>query len=265
MDKEVPFRIVQISDIHLFAEREKALLGIKTHDSFEAALDLLKTDKKPDLILLSGDLSQDGSKASYVHIADRMKTFDVPIYYVAGNHDDPNMLNTVYPLENITHHRHIVLKNWHLILLNSQKPGAVEGFLDNAQLQFLQHCLQMYPEHYGIVVFHHQPIPVGSAWLDNLGLTNANDLWSVLKYFSKMHTILFGHVHQEHQGKKNGIQYFSAPSTCIQFKPESKDFALDKLPPGYRWVDLYSDGRLETGVRRAAEYVGDFEVNAKGY
>jgi len=260
-----PFRIVQISDIHLYGEQEKALLGVKTHDSFEAVIKLLKTDQKPDLIILSGDLSQDGSKASYLKIAEKMKEFTLPIYYVPGNHDNPKTLSETYPLENITHHRHIVLKDWHLILLNSQKVGAVEGFLDHSQLNFLQHCLQMYPEHYAIVVFHHHPVPVGSAWLDKLNLTNADALWPILKSFSKMHTILFGHIHQEHSGKKDGIQYFAVPSTSIQFKVKSEKFALEKLPPGYRWVDLYSDGVLKTGVRRAAEYVGEFDENAKGY
>lgn len=259
------FRIVQISDIHLFEEPEKVLLGVNTTESFDAAIQLLKMDQKPDLIILSGDLSQDGSIASYLRVAEKLKEFAIPTYYVLGNHDEANTLHETYPLENITHHKHIVLKNWHIILLNSQNVGAVDGSLDRIQLNFLQHCLQMYPEHYAIIVFHHHPIPVGSVWLDRLGLTNADEFWLILRSFPKVHTILFGHVHQEHEGKKNGIQYYSAPSTCIQFKRKSDEFALEKLPPGYRWVDLFPDGSLKTGVSRAPEYIGEFDEGAKGY
>ncbi len=262
---EMPFRIVQISDIHLFDREEDALLGVKTNESFDAVVELLKSDQKPDLIILSGDLSQDGSTESYIRISDKMKEFAVPVYYVAGNHDNLKILNEIYPRDNITHHRHIVLKDWHIILLNSQKVGAVDGYLDRTQISFMEHCLQMYPEHHAIVVFHHHPILVNSVWLDKLGLTNADELWASLKNFPSVHTLLFGHVHQEHEGKKNGIQYFSAPSTCIQFKRNSDNFALEKLPPGYRWVDLYPDGSLKTGVHRAAEYVGVFDLHAKGY
>ena len=262
---EVPFRIIQISDTHLFAEAEQVLLGVKTQQSFDAVVKLLKSEPLPDLIILSGDLAQDGSQATYLRLADQLKELPVPIYYVVGNHDDPDNLNAVYPLENITHHRHIVLKDWHLILLSSYKAGAVEGYLDKTQLSFLEHCLQMYPEHHAIVVCHHQPVPVGSAWLDRLGLTNAADLWAVLNHFPHVRTVLFGHVHQEHEGEKNGIRYYSVPSTCIQFKPNSAKFALDKLPPGYRWIELFSDGTLKTGIRRASEYVGKFDVHAKGY
>ncbi|HSW69876.1 MAG TPA: 3',5'-cyclic-AMP phosphodiesterase [Gammaproteobacteria bacterium] len=260
-----PFRIIQISDTHLFGKLEQALLGVKTNESFDATLELLRSDQNPDLIILSGDLSQDGSSESYIRIAEKLKEFAVPVYYVAGNHDNPENYTKIYPLENVTHHRHIVLKDWHIILLNSQKIGAVEGYLERTQLSFMEHCLQMYPEHHAIVVFHHHPVPVQSAWLDKLGLTNANELWSALSHFPSVNTILFGHIHQEHEGKKNGIQYFSAPSTCIQFKRKSDDFALEKLAPGYRWIDLFSDGSLKTGVRRAPEYVGEFEAHAKGY
>ncbi len=261
----VPFRIVQISDIHLFESQEKALLGVKTEDSFNAVVSLLETVSRPDLIILGGDLSQDGSRASYVRVAEKLKIFEVPVYCVVGNHDNADMLQDVYPLGNVTDQRHIVLKDWHIILLNSQIPDRVEGALDLSQLQYLEHCLQMYPEHHAIVVFHHQPVPVGCAWLDNLGLKNASALWSMLANFPKMHTILFGHVHQVHEGKKNNIAYYSAPSTCIQFKRNSDNFGLEKLPPGFRWVDLYPEGRLETGVSRASEYVGQFDENAKGY
>src|SRR5947207_12757305 len=102
-----PLRIVQISDIHLFGGKEKTLLGVNTQESFQAVVDLLQADeKKPDLILLSGDLSQDGSESSYLRLAEILKDFMLPIYYVPGNHDDGKMLSLVYPLGNITHHRH---------------------------------------------------------------------------------------------------------------------------------------------------------------
>ncbi len=40
----------------------------------------------------------------------------------------------------------------------------------------------------------------------------------------------------------------STPSTCAQFLPNSDDFALDSRPPGYRWLELSSDGSISTRV-----------------
>jgi Icc protein len=40
----------------------------------------------------------------------------------------------------------------------------------------------------------------------------------------------------------------STPSTCFQFVPGRDDFAIDDRPPGYRWLHLYPDGRIDTRV-----------------
>ena len=259
-------KLIQISDIHLFTDKEAALLGVKTEDSFQAVIDMLhKQSPKPDFLILSGDLAQDHAETTYRRIAEKLKPLSLPIYYIPGNHDDPKVMARVYPLDTIVSERQIVQDSWQIILLDSHKPGAVEGYLAPSELDFMQRCLQQYPEHHSIVAFHHQPFPVGSAWLDNLGLKNADMLWKILAHYPRAQTVLFGHVHQEHSKNFNGIQCYSSPSTCIQFKTRSDQFALEKLPPGYRWLELFPNGSIETKVCRANHYVGVFDVNAKGY
>ncbi|EKD71563.1 MAG: Ser/Thr protein phosphatase [uncultured bacterium] len=261
-----PLRIVQISDTHLMSEKDGALLGVKTDDSFRSVVELLKQDKKkPDLILHSGDIAQDGSEKAYLRLATLLSELNVPIYCVPGNHDNPNIMANVYPQEMVSDNRHIVFKKWHLIMLNSQKPGAVEGFLDQTQLRFMQASLQLHPEHYAAIIFHHHPVLVNCCWLDKLGLINADEFWRVALHFSNIKGVFFGHVHQELEQAHNGIACFSAPSTCIQFKPRQEHFTLEKIPPGYRWIELYEDGSIQTGVVRAANYVGVFDPHAKGY
>lgn len=263
---DAPIKIIQISDIHLFADKNRELLGVKTEESFQAVVDLIKAqDNDMDFILLSGDLTQDGTHEAYLRVVNMLKSFNVPIYCVPGNHDDSKIMGHVYPRETVSNHRHIILKNWHLILLDSQKPGSVEGYLDQSQLKYLQHCLQTYPEHQAIVVMHHQPLPVGCEWLDKLGVTNAEELWDILSRYPNVHTILFGHVHQTSEQEKNGIKCYSLPSTCIQFKCHQDNFGLDEIPPGYRWIKLYDDKRIETGIKRVSKYIGTFDPNAKGY
>lgn len=259
-------RIVQISDIHLFADPGKALLGVKTQDSFQAVRDKVQADENAaQLIILSGDLSQDNSEASYLRLAEMMKPLRVPVYYVPGNHDDPNLMARLFPRDNILNDKQLIIDNWQIILLNSQKPGAVEGLLDTTQLAFLQNCLQSYPEHHAIIAFHHHPFHVGCAWLDNLGLTNADEFWQIVSRYPNVRTVLFGHVHQEHARVMNNIHCYSTPSTCFQFMRNQDHFGLEKLPPGYRWVDLLEDGRVNTGVARVPHYIGIFDENAKGY
>ena len=261
-----PLRIIQISDMHLMADTNGMLLSVKTQESFEAVVELIKqTENSLDLILLSGDLSQDGSEVAYKRISSLLKDFHVPVYFVPGNHDRLNLLSHVYPSDTISNNKHIILKDWHLILLNSQKPGSVEGYLDRSQLEYLKECMEACPDHHAIIVFHHQPVPVGSQWLDNVGLKNADEFWQFISSYPKINTVLFGHVHQEFERVINGIKCYAPPSTCIQFMRNQDKFGLENLPPGYRWVHLHQDGRVETGVRRVEKYIGVFEDKATGY
>ncbi len=259
-------RIVQISDIHLYGDKQQNLLGVKTFESFVAVVNLLKADKnKPDMIILTGDMAQDHSEQAYRNMVDVLKEFTVPIYFVAGNHDNPDIIERLFPMNNISDKKNIVFDHWNIILLNSQIPGRVEGCLNVSQLNYMQACLQAYPHHHAIVMFHHQPIPVGSTWLDQYILTNANEFWRLVKNFPQLRTIFFGHVHQVHEGQKQGVNYYSAPATCIQFMRKSHDFALENLNPGYRWIELSPEGELKTGISRVANYVGTFQADAKGY
>lgn len=261
-----PLRMIQISDTHLFGDTDKALVGVPTETSLEAVIDLIKRKAgKFDMIIHSGDLTQDYSPRGYIRLAEMLSIFNVPIYCVPGNHDDPKVMADVYPYQFVSSDRHIVTDHWQMVLLDTHKPNAVEGYLPLEQLKFLEECLVQHPDHHAIVLFHHQPIPVGCRWLDNLGLTNAEALWKIISKFPKVKTVLFGHVHQEYEQVMNDIKCYSTPSTCFQFKRKQDDFGIEDLAPGCRWIDLYDDGRFETSVIRAEHYVGKFVVNCKGY
>lgn len=263
---KIVLRIVQISDMHLFENTDETLLGVNTQQSFRVLLDLLKADEMaPDLILLTGDLSQDGTEKSYQRLAEQVSELQIPVYCVAGNHDLTDAMRQIYPYAMISMDKHIIAENWQLILLDSNVVGKVHGYLDERQLTFMEQCLKTHPKQRAIIVFHHQPVPVYCDWLDKLGVLNAEEFWQVAAKYPQIHTILFGHVHQQYEGNKNGIALYSTPSTCIQFKRKSAEFALEKIPPAYRIIELYANGELRTQVRYAKDYVGIFEKDAKGY
>lgn len=262
----VPLRIIQISDTHLFADEKKALVGVPTQQSLQAVIDLIKREAGEfDIIIHSGDLTQDYSRPSYIRLVDMLSTLNKPMFCVPGNHDDSDTMAEVYPYLQMSNDKHILTKDWQMILLDSHKPTAVEGYLEPKELKFLEDCLTLHPDQQAIIVFHHHPMPVGSLWLDKLGLTNADELWKIIGRFSKVNTVLFGHVHQQFEHVVNGVKCYSTPSTCFQFKRHQDEFGIEKLPPGFRWIHLYDDGRLETAVVRTDHYVGVFEEKCKGY
>jgi Icc protein len=264
--KEKSLEIVQISDIHLFANQNNELLGVNTQKSFEAVIQLLKNDPKPiDFILLTGDLTQDQSHEAYKRVAELLKPFNTPMYYIPGNHDDIRIMEQIYPIAHVKNDKQLIFDHWQFVLLNSQKKNVVHGYLAKKELTFLEKCLTEYPSKHTAAVLHHHPFPIGTTWLDPQGLHEPEQFWKILSKHRQVNLVIFGHIHQDSHTNHQGIDCYSPPSTCIQFKPKQVEFKLDHIPPGYRRFTLHADGKIETAVYRTQEYIGTFDIQATGY
>lgn len=81
--------LVQLSDSHLFAEADGALLGMSTRDSLEKVVEQVLVEQlQIDLVVASGDISQDGSVESYEAFRRISARIAAPARWFAGNHDE---------------------------------------------------------------------------------------------------------------------------------------------------------------------------------
>jgi Icc protein len=246
-----PIRLLQISDTHLFAGAKGQLLGIRTADSFQAVLHAIQMQNQHfELVLATGDLSQDYTPASYQRFASMAHALAKPIFWLPGNHDDGPLMRQLMPDCGVSNARQILLPGWQIIMLDTQVYSVVHGWLKVEQMQFLEQCLASEPDRFTLICMHHNTFPVGSAWLDQHDLKNAPDLLALLARFPKVKAVLCGHVHQETDIEHKGVRFISSPSTCIQFEPLSRDFGLDTKGPGWRYLQLHADGRVDTQVHR---------------
>src|SRR5690554_5951830 len=127
-------------------------------------------------------------------------------------------------------------------MLDSSVHGKVHGELSADELTFLDQTLS---EHSGLpamVCLHHHPVDIGSDWMNQIGLKNREAIWQVIDRHTNVRCVLWGHIHQELQQQRNGVQLMASPSTCIQFTRGSTDFAVEPLAPGYRWFELDPSG-----------------------
>lgn len=258
-------RIVQLSDCHLFKSTEGKLLGLNTEQSLSLVMDLIQDQQHAiDLVLATGDLSQDGSSESYARFHKSMEAFACPVYWLPGNHDLTDIMANHQVARRMSPCV-IDAEGWQIIMLDSTIRGKVPGNFADTELQFLQKALQDSQGKHVMIALHHQPVPVGSDWLDQQIVGNASEFFEVVDQFSNVRAIIWGHVHQVFETRRKGVKLMSVPSTCVQFLPNSQDFAVDKESPGYRWIDLNPDGSLGTGVSRVTgvEFVVDYSV--KGY
>lgn len=257
--------VVQLTDSHLFAEADGTLLGMPTRASLDAVVDRVLSEQPViDLVLATGDLSQDGTVESYQAFRQTSERLSSPTRWIPGNHDE--LREMAIAAQNSDFLEPVVdVGNWRITMLDSAVSGSVPGFLQDGQLQLLAQALSEAPQRHHLVCLHHHPVPIGAAWMAPIGLRNPEALFEVLERFPHVRGLLWGHVHQAFDQTVNGLRLLASPSTCIQFAPDSVDFGLDAVAPGYRWLRLHEDGQLETGVSRIDPDLFDVDINGAGY
>lgn len=258
-------RIVQITDIHLERETGGRLAGMDTDASFAHVLGLLdRLPLAPQLILATGDLANNGYPEAYRRVRDAFDARPVPWAWLPGNHDERESMERVLgdgaPMERV-----LLAGAWQVILLDSSVPGEVGGELGEEELARLDTLLAARPDRHALVCLHHQPVPVGCAWLDEQAIADADRFFEVLGRHPQVRAVLWGHVHQDYNAERAGLRLLASPSTCIQFAPQSAGFRLDDRKPGLRVLDLQPDGSLRTEVLRIEGVELGFDRECTGY
>lgn len=257
--------LVQLTDSHLFADAGEKLLGMDTAASLQRVIDLVLAEQpRVDLVLATGDLSQDGSLASYERFRQLSERIEAPARWCPGNHDE------LAAMQQATQGSELMLPvldigTWRVVMLDTLVPGSVFGVLREEQLELLDRALREAPERHHLICLHHHPVTIGSRWMDGIGLRNRDELFQVIDRHSNVKALLWGHIHQEFDASRENVRLLATPSTGVQFTPGSEEFDVDKLAPGYRWLRLHADGRLETGVSRVVGVDFEVDYSVRGY
>jgi Icc protein len=260
-----PLLIAQLTDTHLFADGSQEMLGCRTNHSFRAVVaDISQLQPQPDVLLLTGDLSQDETLESYVYLRSLIEPLNIPTYWIPGNHDQgladlEQGLNSALILPD----KHFQKGEWNFILLNTMMIGKVQGRLSVAELTRLEEQLHLHHQP-TIAVLHHPPLPVGAECMDQIRLENSDELFEIIDRFPQVKIVLFGHIHHAFEQLRHSVRYVGTPSTCVQLKPKSEVFTIDARPPGFRLLRLYPDGQYETEVRRVATLAATAKPIANG-
>lgn len=259
-----PYRLIQITDTHLGGRPGEQLLGLDTDESFLDVLHALKqTEPGCDLVVASGDITSDGHIEAYERFLRGVKThLPCPVSWLAGNHDLDSAMRQ-FSADQVKRD-YIELEHWQIILLDSSVPGHEYGEIRRSELQRLRELLDRCDKP-ALVFVHHQPVAVGCDWIDQYVIKNAPELLDLLAQYPRVKGLSWGHVHQEFVSQYAHFALYSSPSTCIQFKPNSQDFALDEKMPGYRWFDLSPEGNLMTGIERIPEKTYGIDFASAGY
>lgn len=220
-------QVLQISDTHLV--REGALVSniLDTESPLRRLVvrikELQEEVGKLDAIIVSGDVSDDGSDESYELFKSIMHPLDIPIYAVPGNHDQRSSFRAAFltggylpKTGKLNWHR--AIRDLHIIGLDTLIEGEGGGELDADTLDFLQAKLRILHGSPVIVIFHHPPFDTGMAFMDSLGLRNgAQQLEEILSSFVGDLIVVCGHIHRNISTQLGGHGVITAPSVCSSF------------------------------------------------
>lgn len=246
---ETAARLLHITDTHLFAEPDVRLRGVDTRRSLAAVLaHAAAHGGRPDAALVTGDISQDETAGAYAAFRELLEPVGAPVWCLTGNHDAPGLMDGPLGRAPFSFSGTAAVPGWHVVLLSTHLPGDHGGRLPDAELARLAAELAAHREDHVLVALHHHPVPLGSRWLDELGLYNAAEFLAIIDAAPQVRCIVAGHVHQASDLERNGVRILTTPSTCFQFLPHMDRFAVDSRPPGYRWIELGRDGSVRTEV-----------------
>lgn len=257
-------RVLQLTDCHLGGARGETLLGLDVDVSFDDVLDhIVVHEDTPDIILATGDIASSAEPQAYQRFYQRLqeKLPNIPVVCIPGNHDLKQVMMGALPEPAMS--KQVDLGEWLLLMLDSTIPHKEHGDLAPAELDFLREAIEGNPDKHIVVCMHHQPVPVGCEWIDQYTVGASDKFLELVEQANNARIVLWGHVHQAFEDQREHVRFMSAPSTCVQFKPNSCEFALDRQMPGYRWIELESQGEYQSRVGRISErdYPIDYESN----
>ncbi len=234
----VVHNFIQISDCHI--DDNPQSMGVDTHQNLARIINEI-TPIKSDALLISGDLTHNGTPDSYTKLKELLTPIQSDIFVIKGNHDSDNLTTTFARCL----FKKISLGVWDIISINSVQANKTSGYLSKNSLSELNAQLNQSTANFIIVMLHHPIVPMNSTWDDSLSLENPQDLFAVLDKYTKIRAVLFGHAHESAEFNKRGLKIIACPSTAVQFTDEKRI--------GFNYYTLNDNGRLEYETRWVAQ------------
>jgi 3',5'-cyclic AMP phosphodiesterase CpdA len=203
--------IAQISDIHASPDGPSLL-------AFERAIDWLKAFR-PDALVLTGDLVDDGWQQGYRRIAEGLRALNFPVYLLPGNGDDRSVMRAELSevgrwtgMSGPMHFRAAV-NGVSLVGVDVTVPGQSYGEI-RPHLPWLRNALSDVA--IPVLLFTHQPpFEVGIEVLDQVGCRNGDALREFLEAGTRPPLgVLCGHVHRPVSGRWGSIALQTCGSLC---------------------------------------------------
>lgn len=217
--------IAQISDTHIVEEGRKTLGIAPTASNLERCIEHLNQFvPKPDIVLITGDITDDGTPQQYAHADKLLSALEIPYFIIPGNHDNTSNLWAQFSGERCPQMQegsiNYTIENFpvRLIGLDSTIPGAGGGELCEKRLSWLDQQLTKKPDQPTLIFMHHPPVPCSVQETDLDGFIGAEKLGNILDNYTNIERLICGHIHMPINTKWHGTIVSTAPSTGMRLR-----------------------------------------------
>lgn len=196
------FGVIVISDIHVSSRKkiEKDSVGNVIYPKKNRRCLNKVKKRKPDLVIATGDLVDQGEKKYYKQL--RRAMWGMEVIWVKGNHDNKNF-KCLAPKNYYTDY-----ENWRFIALDSSKKfSSSTGYLDDSQIASLRKWLQTKKN--VAIAMHHPPFFYNSREeiYTSTKEQRYNDFFESLT--PNVRYVFTGHWHFNQEAEINKVMYLT--------------------------------------------------------
>ena len=215
-------QIVQITDTHIDGP-DKLLYGkVDTAQHLaQSVQEINAMQPQPDVVLITGDLVEIPSEASYEHFASLIAPLRAPAYLLPGNHDDPQFMLEMFgdtgqfPAVHPTLQYAIEEFPVRILALNSHFQGSELPDFSTHRLQWLEETLEE-SERPTLIAIHHPPMKTGIGFIDMVGAQWYAGIRDVISKHPQVQLVICGHGHTDLIGRIGTAPVYMAGSTAHQ-------------------------------------------------
>lgn len=198
--------IAQLSDTHVGGPNEGSGERLS-----QALAEIQSMTRRPDLVLLTGDLTHNGTDDEWAEFQERLGALTVPWEAIAGNHDRG--------IAALSGHRAMDAGPLRLVLLDTS-----DDTFDDDDAAWLERELTDNAGRPTVIAIHQPPFETGIWWMDCVGLKGMALFESVVRPHRHVIQVLAGHVHRLIQSNWDGCTLWVCPSTSVSVAADLDPF-----------------------------------------
>lgn len=262
--------IAQLTDSHIRPAGALFADVVDTHAMLGRAVDtILALSPKPDVVIFTGDLTNDGEPEAYATLRPILERLPMPVYAIPGNHDDREAMLALDGVamvgaDSAFRHYAVDLGDLRLVALDSNVPGKAHGALCAERKAWLEAELASSGNGPVLMMVHHPPAETGIGFMDRIPLLSDPVLEALIsQHAARIQRIVCGHIHRAIFYRWQNVPVSVAPGVAHQviLGLDGQEPAFVMEPPGFHLHQWSAARGLVTHHVAIGSYPGSYQFS----